>query len=59
MKSIDKINKQLVNLLGEFGGNAVCISGIDGHLIEAGLDEFPHSFIKVDGEIIAKKFRLA
>lgn len=32
---------------------------VDGHLIEAGLDEFPHSFIKVDGEIIAKKFRLA
>ena len=30
-----KINKQLVNLLGEFGGNAVGISGIDGHLIEA------------------------
>ena len=30
-----KINKQLVNLLGEHGGNAVGISGIDGHLIEA------------------------
>ena len=30
-----KINKKLVNLLGEFGGNAVGISGIDGHLIEA------------------------
>ena len=30
-----KINKQLVNLLGEYGGNAVGISGIDGHLIEA------------------------
>ncbi len=30
-----KINKQLVNLLGEFGGSAIGISGIDGHLIEA------------------------
>ena len=30
-----KINKQLVNLLGEHGGNAIGISGIDGHLIEA------------------------
>lgn len=30
-----KINKSLVNLLGTFGGKAVGISGIDGHLIEA------------------------
>lgn len=31
---------------------------IDGHLVEAGMDETPRSFIKVDGELIAKKFRL-
>ncbi len=30
-----KINKHLVNLLGEFGGSAIGISGIDAHLIEA------------------------
>ena len=30
-----KINKHLVNLLGEYGGSAIGISGIDGHLIEA------------------------
>ncbi|MBR4072110.1 MAG: APC family permease [Clostridia bacterium] len=31
---------------------------IDGHLVEAGMDETPRSFIKVDGELITKKFRL-
>ncbi len=30
-----KVNKSLVSLLGQKGGNAVGISGIDGHLIEA------------------------
>ena len=30
-----KINKHLVNILGEFGGSAIGISGIDAHLIEA------------------------
>ncbi len=30
-----KINKHLVNILGEFGGAAIGISGIDAHLIEA------------------------
>ena len=30
-----KINKHLVNILGEFGGSALGISGIDAHLIEA------------------------
>ena len=44
----DKINKQLVNLLGEFGGNAVGISGIDGHLIEAKVKDERLGFV---GEI--------
>lgn len=43
-----KINKQLVNLLGEFGGNAVGISGIDGHLIEARVKDERLGFV---GEI--------
>ena len=43
-----KINKQLVNLLGEFGGNAVCFSGIDGHLIEAKVKDERLGFV---GEI--------
>ena len=43
-----KINKQLVNLLGEFGGNAVGISGIDGHLIEAKIKDERLGFV---GEI--------
>ena len=43
-----KINKQLVNLLGEFGGNAVGISGIDGHLIEAKVKDERLGFV---GEI--------
>ena len=43
-----KINKQLVNLLGEFGGNAVGISGIDGHLIEATVKDERLGFV---GEI--------
>lgn len=43
-----KINKQLVNLLGEFGGNAVGISGIDGHLIEAKVKDKRLGFV---GEI--------
>lgn len=30
-----KINKHLVNILGEFGGSAIGICGIDAHLIEA------------------------
>lgn len=30
-----KINKHLVNLLGQFGGSAIGVSGIDAHLIEA------------------------
>ncbi len=30
-----KINKHLVNILGEYGGSAIGISGIDAHLIEA------------------------
>ena len=43
-----KINKQLVNLLGEFGGNAIGISGIDGHLIEARVKDERLGFV---GEI--------
>ncbi len=43
-----KINKQLVNLLGEFGGNAIGISGIDGHLIEAKVKDERLGFV---GEI--------
>ncbi len=43
-----KINKQLVNLLGEFGGNAVGISGIDAHLIEAKVKDERLGFV---GEI--------
>ena len=43
-----KINKQLVNLLGEFGVNAVGISGIDGHLIEAKVKDDRLGFV---GEI--------
>ena len=43
-----KINKQLVNLLGEFGGNAVGISGVDGHLIEARVKDERLGFV---GEI--------
>lgn len=43
-----KINKQLVNLLGEFGGSAVGISGIDGHLIEAKVKDERLGFV---GEI--------
>ena len=43
-----KINKQLVNLLGEHGGNAVGISGIDGHLIEAEVKDERLGFV---GEI--------
>lgn len=43
-----KINKQLVNLLGEFGGDAVGISGIDGHLIEAKVKDERLGFV---GEI--------
>lgn len=43
-----KINKQLVNLLGEFGGNSVGISGIDGHLIEAKVKDERLGFV---GEI--------
>lgn len=43
-----KINKQLVNLLGEFGGNAVGISGMDGHLIEAKVKDERLGFV---GEI--------
>ncbi|MBO5066644.1 MAG: acetylglutamate kinase [Clostridia bacterium] len=43
-----KINKQLVNLLGEFGGNAVGISGVDGHLIEAKVKDERLGFV---GEI--------
>ena len=43
-----KINKQLVNLLGEFGGNAVGVSGIDGHLIEAKVKDERLGFV---GEI--------
>ena len=43
-----KINKQLVNLLGEHGGNAIGISGIDGHLIEAEIKDERLGFV---GEI--------
>ena len=43
-----KINKQLVNLLGEFGGSAIGISGIDGHLIEAKVKDERLGFV---GEI--------
>ena len=43
-----KINKQLVNLLGEYGGNEVGISGIDGHLIEAKVKDERLGFV---GEI--------
>lgn len=43
-----KINKQLVNILGEHGGNAVGISGIDGHLIEAEVKDERLGFV---GEI--------
>ena len=30
-----KVNKSLVNLLEQYGGNAIGLSGIDGHMIEA------------------------
>ncbi len=43
-----KINKHLVNLLGEYGGNAIGISGIDGHLIEAKVKDERLGFV---GEI--------
>ncbi len=43
-----KINKQLVNLLGEYGGSAIGISGIDGHLIEAEVKDERLGFV---GEI--------
>lgn len=43
-----KINKHLVNLLGEHGGNAIGISGIDGHLIEAEIKDEKFGFV---GEI--------
>lgn len=43
-----KINKHLVNLLGEHGGNAIGISGIDGHLIEAEVKDERLGFV---GEI--------
>ena len=43
-----KINKKLVNILGEFGGNAIGISGIDGHLIEAKIKDERLGFV---GEI--------
>lgn len=43
-----KINKSLVNLIGSVGGDAVGISGIDGHIIECErLDEI-HGYV---GEI--------
>ncbi len=40
-----KINKSLVNLLGTFGGKAVGISGIDGHLIEAEIKDERLGFV--------------
>ncbi len=43
-----KINKHLVNLLGEYGGSAIGISGIDGHLIEAEIKDERLGFV---GEI--------
>lgn len=43
-----KINKSLVNLLGEHGGSAIGISGIDGHLIEAEVKDERLGFV---GEI--------
>mgnify|MGYP003299647194 FL=1 len=43
-----KINKHLVNLLGEFGGSAIGISGIDAHLIEAEVKDERLGFV---GEI--------
>lgn len=43
-----KINKQLVNLLGEHGGAAIGISGIDAHLIEAEVKDERLGFV---GEI--------
>lgn len=43
-----KINKQLVNLLGEHGGSAIGISGIDAHLIEAEVKDERLGFV---GEI--------
>ena len=43
-----KINKHLVNLLGEYGGSAIGISGIDGHLIEAEVKDERLGFV---GEI--------
>lgn len=40
-----KINKSLVNLLGTKGGNAMGISGIDGHLIEAEMKDDRLGFV--------------
>ena len=33
-------------------------ANVDGHLIQAGFDGAIHSYLKVDGELIAKKVRL-
>lgn len=33
-------------------------ANIDGHLIEVGFDGSMHSFMKIDGEVVAKKLRL-
>ena len=40
-----KINKHLVNILGEFGGSAIGISGIDAHLIEAEIKDERLGFV--------------
>jgi len=40
-----KINKSLVNLLGSKGGNAIGISGIDGHLIESEIKDERLGFV--------------
>ena len=33
-------------------------ANIDGHRIEAGFDGVSHSYIKIDGQLAAKKFRI-
>ncbi len=43
-----KINKHLVNILGQFGGSAIGVSGIDAHLIEAEVKDERLGFV---GEI--------
>ena len=45
-----KINKDLVNIIQAEGGNAVGLSGIDGHLIKAKMQDVRLGYV---GEITA------